>query len=155
MQTCAISIPTSKIHHPGAVRYVLNGPQVRDGTVLQEYLANTIETAKQNEQITTEQRDSLWSLTDQYVYKNADLLQNYFTDRGEVVSSDYILNNIELEGAGDKAQTTYDGLVLKLVSLEQQVASSQIDRQFQEEILQSFRNVDFGGTGEQHARWKA
>ena len=78
----------------------------------------------QNEQITTEQRDSLWSLTDQYVYKNADLLQNYFTDRGEVVSSDYILNNIELEGAGDKAQTTYDGLVLKLVSLEQQVASS-------------------------------
>ena len=122
-----------------------------DGTVLQEYLANTIETAKQNEQITTEQRDSLWSLTDQYVYKNADLLQNYFTDRGEVVSSDYILNNIELEGAGDKAQTTYDGLVLKLVSLEQQVASSQIDRQFQEEILQSFRNVDFGGTSEQHA----
>ena len=37
---------------------------------------------------------------------------------------------------------TYDGLVLKLVSLEQQVAASQIDRQFQEEILQSFRNVD-------------
>ena len=140
-----------KIHHPGAVRLCFNGPQVRDGTVLQEYLANTIETAKQNEQITTEQRDSLWSLTDQYVYKNADLLQNYFTDRGEVVSSDYILNNIELEGAGDKAQTTYDGLVLKLVSLEQQVASSQIDRQFQEEILQSFRNVDFGGTSEQHA----
>ena len=33
---------------------------------------------------------------------------------------------------GDKAQTTYDGLVLKLVSLEQQVASSQIDRQFQD-----------------------
>jgi len=136
---------------PALYAYVLNGPQVRDGTVLQEYLANTIETAKQNEQITTEQRDSLWSLTDQYVYKNADLLQNYFTDRGEVVSSDYILNNIELEGAGDKAQTTYDGLVLKLVSLEQQVASSQIDRQFQEEILQSFRNVDFGGTSEQHA----
>ena len=109
------------------------------------------ETAKQDEQITTEQRDSLWSLTDQYVYKNADLLKNYFTDQGEVVSAEYILNNIELEGSGDKAQTTYDGLVLKLVSLEQQVAASQIDRQFQEEILQSFRNVDFGGTDEQHA----
>ena len=81
--------------------------------------------------------------------------KNYFTDRGEVVSSDYILNNIELEGSGDKAQTTYDGLVLKLVSLEQQVASSQIDRQFQEEILQSFRNVDFGGTGEQHAKMES
>ena len=40
----------------------------------------------------------------------------------------------ELEGAGDKAQTTYDGLVLKLVSLEQQVVASQIDRQFQEEL---------------------
>ena len=130
---------------------MLNGPQVRDGTVLQEYLANCIETAKQDEQITTEQRDSLWNLTDQYVYKNADLLKNYFTDRGDVVSSEYILNNIELEGSGDKAQTTYDGLVLKLVSLEQQVAASQIDRQFQEEILQSFRNVDFGGTNEQHA----
>ena len=83
MQTCAISIPTSKNYTiPALYAYVLNGPQVRDGTVLQEYLANTIETAKQNEQITTEQRDSLWSLTDQYVYKNADLLQNYFTDRG-------------------------------------------------------------------------
>ena len=148
---CDIYSDFKKYTIPALYAYVLNGPQVRDGTVLQEYLANTIETAKQNEQITTEQRDSLWSLTDQYVYKNADLLQNYFTDRGEVVSSDYILNNIELEGAGDKAQTTYDGLVLKLVSLEQQVASSQIDRQFQEEILQSFRNVDFGGTGEQHA----
>lgn len=140
---------------PALYAYVLNGPQVRDGTVLQEYLANTIETAKQNEQITTEQRDSLWSLTDQYVYKNADLLQNYFTDRGEVVSSDYILNNIELEGAGDKAQTTYDGLVLKLVSLEQQVASSQIDRQFQEEILQSFRNVDLAVQASSTPRWKA
>lgn len=148
---CDIYSDFKKYTIPALYAYVLNGPQVRDGTVLQEYLANTIETAKQNEQITTEQRDSLWSLTDQYVYKNADLLQNYFTDRGEVVSSDYILNNIELEGAGDKAQTTYDGLVLKLVSLEQQVASSQIDRQFQEEILQSFRNVDFGGTSEQHA----
>ena len=148
---CDIYSDFKKYTIPALYAYVLNGPQVRDGTVLQEYLANTIEAAKQNEQITTEQRDSLWSLTDQYVYKNADLLQNYFTDRGEVVSSDYILNNIELEGAGDKAQTTYDGLVLKLVSLEQQVASSQIDRQFQEEILQSFRNVDFGGTGSAHA----
>lgn len=148
---CDIYSDFKKYTIPALYACVLNGPQVRDGTVLQEYLANTIETAKQNEQITTEQRDSLWSLTDQYVYKNADLLQNYFTDRGEVVSSDYIMGNIELEGSGDKAQTTYDGLVLKLVSLEQQVASSQIDRQFQEEILQSFRNVDFGGTGEQHA----
>lgn len=81
--------------------------------------------------------------------------ENYFTDRGEVVSSDYILNNIELEGAGDKAQTTYDGLVLKLVSLEQQVASSQIDRQFQEEILQSFRNVDLAVQASSTPRWKA
>ena len=152
---CDIYSDFKKYTIPALYAYVLNGPQVRDGTVLQEYLANTIETAKQNEQIATEQRDSLWSLTDQYVYKNADLLQNYFTDRGEVVSSDYILNNIELEGAGDKAQTTYDGLVLKLVSLEQQVASSQIDRQFEEEILQSFRNVDFGGTGEQHAKMES
>lgn len=149
---CDIYSDFKKYTIPALYAYVLNGPQVRDGTVLQEYLANTIETAKQNEQITTEQRDSLWSLTDQYVYKNADLLKNYFTDKGEVVSSDYILNNIELEGAGDKAQTTYDGLVLKLVSLEQQVAASQIDRQFQEEVLQSFRNVDFGGTDAQHAQ---
>ena len=137
---CDIYSDFKKYTIPALYAYVLNGPQVRDGTVLQEYLANCIETAKQDEQITTEQRDSLWNLTDQYVYKNADLLKNYFTDRGDVVSSEYILNNIELEGSGDKAQTTYDGLVLKLVSLEQQVAASQIDRQFQEEILQSFRN---------------
>ena len=152
---CDIYSDFKKYTIPELYAYVLNGPQVRDGTVLQEYLANCIETAKQNEQISTEQRDSLWALTDQYVYKNADLLQNYFTDRGEVVSAEYILNNIELEGAGEKAQTTYDGLVLKLVSLEQQVVASQIDRQFQEEILQSFRNMDFGGTDEQHAKMES
>lgn len=152
---CDIYTDFKKYTIPELYAYVLNGPQVRDGTVLQEYLANCIETAKQTEQITTEQRDSLWGLTDQYVYKNADLLKNYFTDRGEVVSSDYILGNIELEGAGEKAQTTYDGLVLKLVSLEQQVVASQIDRQFQEEILQSFRNMDFGGTDEQHAKMES
>ena len=152
---CDIYTDFKKYTIPELYAYVLNGPQVRDGTVLQEYLANCIETAKQTEQITTEQRDSLWGLTDQYVYKNADLLKNYFTDRGEVVSAEYILNNIELEGAGEKAQTTYDGLVLKLVSLEQQVVASQIDRQFQEEILQSFRNMDFGGTDEQHAKMES
>ena len=63
---CDIYSDFKKYTIPALYAYVLNGPQVRDGTVLQEYLANTIETAKQNEQITTEQRDSLWSLTDQY-----------------------------------------------------------------------------------------
>ena len=152
---CDIYSDFKKYTIPELYAYVLNGPQVRDGTVLREYLANSIETAKQNEQVTAGQRDSLRSLTDQYVYKNADLLENYFTDRGEVVSSDYILNNIELEGAGDRAQTTYDGLVLKLVSLDRTIAASEIDRQFQEEILQSFRNVDFGGTDEQHAKMES
>ncbi len=79
---CDIYSDFKKYTIPALYAYVLNGPQVRDGTVLQEYLANCIETAKQDEQITTEQRDSLWNLTDQYVYKNADLLKNYFTDQG-------------------------------------------------------------------------
>ena len=72
---CDIYTDFKKYTIPELYAYVLNGPQVRDGTVLQEYLANCIETAKQTEQITTEQRDSLWGLTDQYVYKNADLLK--------------------------------------------------------------------------------
>ena len=102
--------------------------------------------------------------------KATDLLQSVCESYREIFQSNYCDNQSllkeklevtsacepylrlnELEGSGDKAQTTYDGLVLKLVSLEQQVAASQIDRQFQEEILQSFRNVDFGGTDEQHA----
>ena len=113
----------------------------------QMVLALGLEHARQ----ATAAQNAVTEMTNNLLRQNADLLKNYFTDQGEVVSAEYILNNIELEGSGDKAQTTYDGLVLKLVSLEQQVAASQIDRQFQEEILQSFRNVDFGGTDEQHA----
>ena len=51
---CDIYTDFKKYTIPELYAYVLNGPQVRDGTVLQEYLANCIETAKQTEQITTD-----------------------------------------------------------------------------------------------------
>ena len=148
---CDIYSDFKKYTIPQLYAHVLDGPQVRDGTVLQEFLANTISDARQNEQVSSEQRASLQSLLDKYVEKNAGLLKDYFTDGGSSVSSNYILSNIEQAGAGDKAQTTYDGLVLQLVELNKSIAASEIDRQFQEEILTSFQNVDFGGTAEQHA----
>ena len=148
---CDIYSDFKKYTIPQLYAHVLDGPQIRDGTVLREYLANTISDAQQTEEVQSDRLDSIQRLLDEYVLKNTGLLESYFTDGGDTVSSNYILGNIEQAGAGDKAQTTYDSLVLQLVDINKSIASSQIDRQFQEEILASFQNVDFGGTYEQHA----
>ena len=148
---CDIYDDFKKYTIPELYAHVLSGPQVRDGTVLQEFLANTIADANQNEQVQSERRASIQRLVDAYVDKNTGILESYFTDGGDNVSSNYILNDIEQAGAGNRAQTTYDGLILELVSINKQIAASEIDREFQEEILTSFRNVDFGGTDEEHA----
>ena len=148
---CDIYAEFKKYTIPELYAHVLSGPQIRDGAVLREYLANTIADANQNEQVKSDRLTNIQRLLDEYVEKNAGLLESYFTEGGDTVSSNYILGNIEQAGAGDKAQTTYDGLVLQLVDLNKQIASSQIDRQFQEEILASFQNLDFGGTNKEHA----
>lgn len=83
--------------------------------------------------------------------KNAGILERYFTEGGDNVSSNYILGDVEEAGAGDKAQTTYDSLILELVDIDKIIATNQIDREFLEEILSDFQNVDFGGTAEEHA----
>lgn len=148
---CDIYSDFQKYTVPQLYAHVLSGPQVRDGTVLREFLSNTITDALQNEQVTSDRRASIQHLLDEYVVKNAGLMEGYLNENGDAISSNYILNNIEDAGSGDKAQTTYDSLVLQLVELNKSIAASEIDRQFQEEVLTSFQNVDFGGTNEEHA----
>lgn len=84
--------------------------------------------------------------------KNAGILESYFTEGGDNVSSNYILGTIEDAGAGAKAITTYDNLILELVGIDKTIAADKIDRQFQEETLTAFQNVTFGGTEEEHAK---
>ena len=136
---------------PELYAHVLNGPQVRNGTVLQEFLANTIADANQTETVEGTRRDNIQRLLDEYVQKNTGILESYFTEGGDNVSSSYILGNIEQAGSGGKAQTTYDGLILELVDIDKEIAANQIDREFQEEILSTFRDVNFGGTEAEHA----
>ena len=69
---------------------------------------------------------------------------------GDNVSSNYILGTIEDAGAGEKAITTYDNLILELVGIDKTIAADKIDRQFLEETLTAFQNVSFGGTAEEH-----
>ena len=145
---CAIYSSFKKYTIPELYAQVLSGPQIRDGTVLQQFLANSIADSNQTEQVDTGRRTSIEQLIDEYVQKNAGILESYFTEGGDNVSSNYILGNIEQAGAGDKAQTTYDGLILELV----EIAANQIDREFLSEILTNFQNVDFGGTSEEHTR---
>ena len=149
---CAIYSSFKKYTIPELYAQVLSGPQIRDGTVLQEFLANSIADSNQTEQVDTGRRTSIEQLIDEYVQKNAGILESYFTEGGDNVSSNYILGNIEQAGAGDKAQTTYDGLILELVDIDKKIAANQIDREFLSEILTNFRNVDFGGTSEEHTR---
>lgn len=84
--------------------------------------------------------------------KNAGILKSYFTEGGDNVSSNYILGTIEDAGAGEKAITTYDNLILELVGIDKTIAADKIDRQFLEETLTAFQNVSFGGTEEEHAK---
>lgn len=149
---CAIYSSFKKYTIPELYAQVLSGPQIRDGTVLQEFLANSIADSNQTEQVDTRRRTSIEQLIDEYVQKNAGILESYFTEGGDNVSSNYILGNIEQAGAGDKAQTTYDGLILELVDIDKKIAANQIDREFLSEILTNFQNVDFGGTSEEHTR---
>ena len=149
---CAIYSSFKKYTIPELYAQVLSGPQIRDGTVLQEFLANSIADSNQTEQVDTGRRTSIEQLIDEYVQKNAGILESYFTEGGDNVSSNYILGNIEQAGAGDKAQTTYDGLILELVDIDKKIAANQIDREFLSEILTNFQNVDFGGTSEEHTR---
>ena len=149
---CAIYSSFKKYTIPELYAQVLSGPQIRDGTVLQEFLANSIADSNQTEQVDTGRRTSIEQLIDEYVQKNAGILESYFTEGGDNVSSNYILGNIEQAGAGDKAQTTYDGLILELVDIDKKIAANQIDREFLSEILTNFQNVDVGGTSEEHTR---
>jgi len=149
---CAIYSSFKKYTIPELYAQVLSGPQIRDGTVLQQFLANSIADSNQTEQVDTGRRTSIEQLIDEYVQKNAGILESYFTEGGDNVSSNYILGNIEQAGAGDKAQTTYDGLILELVDIDEKIAANQIDREFLSEILTNFQNVDFGGTSEEHTR---
>ena len=149
---CAIYSSFKKYTIPELYAQVLSGPQIRDGTVLQQFLANSIADSNQTEQVDTGRRTSIEQLIDEYVQKNAGILESYFTEGGDNVSSNYIQGNIEQAGAGDKAQTTYDGLILELVDIDKKIAANQIDREFLSEILTNFQNVDFGGTSEEHTR---
>lgn len=65
--------------------------------------------------------------------KNAGILKSYFTEGGDNVSSNYILGTIEDAGAGEKAITTYDNLILELVGIDKTIAADKVDRQFLED----------------------
>lgn len=147
---CAIYSEFKKYVIPELYAKVLDGPQVRDETVLKEFLSNSIASANQTEEVNSEQRTYMEQLIQEYVVKNAGILESYFTDGGDSVSSSYILNNIERDGAGEKAITTYDNLILELVEINKQIAAGDLDRAYLDEILTSFQTTAFGGTKKQH-----
>lgn len=149
---CAIYSELKKYEIPKLYAYVLDGPQIRDGKVLQEFIANSIADSQNSEEVGTQQRSEIERLIASYVEKNAGILESYFTEGGNNVSSNYILGSIENAGAGEKAITTYDNLILELVGIDKTIAADKIDRQFLEETLTAFQNVSFGGTEEEHTQ---
>lgn len=149
---CAIYSELKKYEIPKLYAYVLDGPQIRDGKILQEFIANSIADSQNSEAVGAQQRSEIERLIASYVEKNAGILKSYFTEGGDNVSSNYILGTIEDAGAGEKAITTYDNLILELVGIDKAIAADKIDRQFLEETLTAFQNVSFGGTEEEHAK---
>ena len=149
---CAIYSELKKYEIPKLYAYVLDGPQIRDGKILQKFIANSIADSQNSEAVGTQQRSEIERLIASYVEKNAGILKSYFTEGGDNVSSNYILGTIEDAGAGEKAITTYDNLILELVGIDKTIAADKIDRQFLEETLTAFQNVSFGGTEEEHTQ---
>ena len=149
---CAIYSELKKYEIPKLYAYVLDGPQIRDGKILQEFIANSIADSQNSEAVGAQQRSEIERLIASYVEKNAGILKSYFTEGGDNVSSNYILGTIEDAGAGEKAITTYDNLILELVGIDKTIAADKIDRQFLEETLTAFQNVSFGGTEEEHTK---
>lgn len=147
---CAIYSEFKKYMIPELYTKVLDGPQVRDRTVLREFLANSIASLNQDEEVNLEHRTRMESLIQEYVEKNAGLLKSYFTEGGDTVSSNYILSDIEQAGAGQKAVTTYDNLILELVDINKSIAAGSIDRAYLSEVLTSFQTAGFGGTEAEH-----
>ena len=105
---CAIYSELKKYEIPKLYAYVLDGPQIRDGKILQEFIANSIADSQNSEAVGAQQRSEIERLIASYVEKNAGILKSYFTEGGDNVSSNYILGTIEDAGAGEKAITTYD-----------------------------------------------
>ena len=62
---CAIYSSFKKYTIPELYAQVLSGPQIRDGTVLQEFLANSIADSNQTEQVDTGRRTSIEQLIDE------------------------------------------------------------------------------------------
>lgn len=124
---------------------VLDGPQVKDGVVLKNHLANDIASSAQTEAVQTEQRKKISSLIDNYVQKNLGM-PGEMSD-GDTIASDYIMNQIEDRGAGAASETTYDGLILEVVGIDKNIANERIERAFNSEMLQSFQSVDTAASG--------
>lgn len=128
----------------------LKVPLVRDGAVLKNQLANDIANSEHNEIVQSEQREKLFRLIENFVNKNLGM-PGERTD-GDTIEADYILDQIDERGAGVNSETTYDGLILEIVSIDKNIAREKIDRGFTSDVLTSFSKVTTSsGTAEQHA----
>lgn len=129
---------------------VLDGPQVKDGDILREYLANQITESNQTEHNKSDRRALIKKLIDNYVERNKGIMGGSISDDEDYVQS--ILRQIEESGSGEKAITTYDSLILSMIDIDKNVASEQIERAFLQEISTAFGEINSGssGTKQQH-----
>lgn len=129
---------------------VLKGPQVKDGVLLKNHIANEIALSEQSESVKREQRKKLGSLTEKYVENNAEFSA---TGNGtDAPESGHILNRVESVGEGVSSETTYDGLILKTVDIDKNIARERIDRNFKKDILEKldFAEENESGTKSEH-----
>lgn len=131
---------------------VLSGPQIKDGNILREYLANRISTSINTEANATQQRQLIKTLIDDFVNRNRDISGGTINGSDEYEQS--VLHQIEHSNDTSDTITTYDNLILKLVEIDKSVSNEQIDRAFQQEISNAFGEIGTGssGTAEEHKR---
>lgn len=132
----------------------LRSPLMRDGAVLKNHLANAIANSQHNEVVQGEQREKVLAIIDNYVEKNLGMIGE--TLGADTIDSDYIMDQIIERGAGANAETTYDGLILEIVSIDKNIAREEIDRLFTIAVLDRFSSVTTStGTPEEYAEIEA
>lgn len=130
---------------PALYAKVLDGPQVRDGELLMNYLANEISSSEQTEQLKTEQLEKLKKVIDNFVLKSSN------TDSSGEKELNGLLGLLDRIEYGSKVETTYDTLIHEMVAIDKAIAAERIDRQFLVEVSDIFGKVGFGSSGSEES----
>ena len=141
---------------PALYAEVMNGPQVRNVEKMSRTLTQKIEDSLQREQVYQQRKDFLDQLIHTYSEKNRSLIDYHYHNDANDTGTDYILKNVEAYDDNQGKEITYDSLILEYVEIDKTLRASQIQREYDQELLAAFQAGNgTGGTAASHEEIEA